>query len=238
MPSNITEKVSLRVSDGTMMDVSTARPNDVNKHPGIMVFQEAFGVNHHIRNILDRFATEGYIAAAPELYHRTQPGFEGSYTDFEGTRKHIQAVTVEGLTADIKTTNEWLYGNNYFEEDKVVSIGFCLGGRVSFLANTVLNLKAAASFYGGSISETLLDKVNDLSAPQLMFWGGLDKHITSDKINKITEELSRQNKNFTNVVFSRAEHGFFCDERASYNPDSARQAWLLVKEYFKTYLSK
>ncbi len=76
-----TQRVTLQVADGTSMNAYTARPAEEGKFPGILVFQEAFGVNAHIRDITERIAREGYVAIAPELFHRTAPGFEGSYTD-------------------------------------------------------------------------------------------------------------------------------------------------------------
>jgi carboxymethylenebutenolidase len=231
-----TEKILLVVSDGSQMDAYTAFPNDNENHPGILVFQEAFGVNPHIRNIAERFAKEGYVAVAPELYHRTQPGFEGSYDDFDSIREHMQATNTETLTSDIKAAYEWLNNNSRVKEKNIVSIGFCLGGRVSLLANIVSELKAGVSFYGGGIVETLLDKIKEISAPQLMFWGGLDKHITSDKVAKINEELKKQDKKYVNVVFSHADHGFFNDQRNVYNHEAATQAWELVKQFLKTYL--
>lgn len=76
------EKITLKVSDGSKMNAYVARPDGADKHPGIMVFQEAFGVNPYIRDVTERLAKEGYIAIAAELFHRTHPGFEGSYTKF------------------------------------------------------------------------------------------------------------------------------------------------------------
>ncbi len=88
MPQLIRNRIELRVNDGTMMSAYVARPEAGRFHSGILVFQEAFGVNGHIRDVTDRFAREGYIAVAPELFHRTAPGFEGNYADFESARPH------------------------------------------------------------------------------------------------------------------------------------------------------
>src|SRR5580698_1534028 len=95
-----TEKVSLKIADGTQMNAYVARPSDSLKHPGLLVLQEAFGVNAHIRDVTERFAREGYVSIAPELYHRTAPGFEGKYDDFPGVMPHMQALTDAGLEAD------------------------------------------------------------------------------------------------------------------------------------------
>jgi carboxymethylenebutenolidase len=82
MPETQTEWITLNVADGTTMRAYVARPQDANQHTGLLVYQEAFGVNAHIRDVTERFAREGYVAVAPELFHRTAPGFEGGYDNF------------------------------------------------------------------------------------------------------------------------------------------------------------
>ena len=233
----IIEDVSLNVSDGTSMAAFVARPKGSDKYPGIFVFQEAYGVNSHIRDVTKRFAHEGFIAIAPELFHRTAHGFEGDYNDFNSTRVHIQALTNEGLIADINAIYDWLRSDTKLLHDEIASIGFCMGGRVSFLANTTVKLKAAVSFYGGGMS-SILDRVPGMQAPQLMFWGGLDKHIDEGQINAVTSSLKANNKIYTNVVISNAEHAFFCDARSSYNPIAAKQAWALVLAYLNSYIGR
>jgi carboxymethylenebutenolidase len=231
----VKEKVDLAVGDGTRMQAYVARPESGGPHPGLMVFQEAFGVNRHIRNVSDRFAAEGYVVIAPELFHRTAPpGFEGSYTDFPSLMPHYQAVTTETAEADIRAAHEWLRSSSHVKPNEISSVGFCLGGRVSFLANSVVPLRAAGSFYGGGIAPGLLDRAAKLQAPALLIWGGLDKHITPEHRKAVTDALSAQNKVFVNAEFSRADHGFFCDERAAYEPHSARQAWALTLEFLRS----
>lgn len=234
--------VTVHVADGTTMNAYSARPNDDQCHPGLIVLQEAFGVNPHIRDVADRFALEGYVAIAPELFHRTAPGFEGSYTDFNATRPHTRALTEDGLTSDLRATCGWLASNEYVQADAVASVGFCMGGRVAFLANAVLPLKATVSFYGGGIapnqtSPGLLGHTRDLHAPILLFWGGRDQHIPPEQRRAVADALSEANKAFVYVEFSEADHGFFCDQRASYNPQAARQAWALMMEFLKDNLS-
>jgi carboxymethylenebutenolidase len=229
------EKVELAVADGTRMAAYVARPVRSGPHPGLLLFQEAFGVNRHIRNVSERFAAEGYVVIAPELYHRTAaPGFEGSYTDFPALMPYYQAVTTETAEADIRSAHEWLGSNAQVKSNEISSVGFCMGGRVSFLANSVVPLRAAVSFYGGGIAPGLLDRASKLQAPSLFIWGGLDKRITREHRKAVTEALSAQQKIYVNVEFSGADHGFFCDERASYEPNSARQAWALTLEFLRS----
>jgi carboxymethylenebutenolidase len=231
----VKENVELGVSDGTRMAAYVARPGDQGAHPGLLVFQEAFGVNRHIRNVCDRFAAEGYVAIAPELFHRTAPpGFEGSYTDFPAVQPHYQAVTTETAEMDVRAAYEWLGSNAHVKANEISSVGFCMGGRVSFLANSAVALCAAVSFYGGGIAPGLLDRAAKIQAPSLLIWGGLDTHITAEHRKAVTDALSAQKKIYVNVEFSRAGHGFFCDERASYEPHSARQAWVLTLEFLRS----
>jgi carboxymethylenebutenolidase len=231
----VKEKVELAVSDGTRMGAYVARPQSSGKSPGLLLFQEAFGVNHHIRNVSDRFAAEGYVVIAAELFHRTAPpGFEVSYTDFPSVMPHMQAVTAETAEQDIRAAYEWLRSNSQVKPDDISSIGFCMGGRVSFIVNSVIPLRAAVSFYGGGIAPGLLDRASRLHGPMLLIWGGLDKHITPEQRKAVTDSLSAHQKVYVNTEFSRADHGFFCDERASYEPHSARQAWALALEFLRS----
>jgi carboxymethylenebutenolidase len=229
------EKVELSVEDGTRMAAYVARPKYAGPHPGLLVFQEAFGVNHHIRSVTERFAAEGYVAIAPELFHRTAPaGFEASYTDYPAVMPHFQAVMPETAEADIRSAYERLRLNPEVKTNEISCIGFCLGGRVSFIANSSVSLRAAVSFYGGGIAPGLLDRASRLQAPSLFIWGGLDKNIPPEQRRAVTEALSAENKIYVNAEFSRAGHGFFCDERAAYEPHSARQAWALTLEFLRS----
>lgn len=231
-----TEFVSVKVSNGASMNMYTAIPRNETNIPGLLLFQEAFGVNAHIRDVAERFAREGYGVVAPELFHRTAPGFEGSYTDFPSAMQHTQALTNEGLAEDIRAAYEWLNQQPSVKQDHIASTGYCLGGRVSVLANVTVPLKGSISYYGGGIAAIAGDKLKNISSPLLLFWGGLDKHITKDQIDIVTNAITELDKDFTSVIFSKADHGFFCDARSSYHPVSARCAWALTLEFLATHL--
>lgn len=236
-----TNWVTLQVADGTAMRAYVAQPQEGRLRAGLLVFQEAFGVNGHIRDVTERFAREGYLALAPELFHRTASGFEGDYANFEPVMPHIRALNEQGLEADVRSAYSWLRENLGTLEAPIACIGFCMGGRVSFLTNSVLPVKAAVSFYGGGIAPNpmgpgLLSRAGDLHAPQLLFWGGLDKHIGPEQTQAVAEALRKAGKPFVNVEFSDADHGFSCDARASYNPAAARQAWALTHSFLNCHL--
>jgi carboxymethylenebutenolidase len=230
---------TLKVNDCTTMGAWFARPKDEAAHAGLLVFQEAFGVNAHIRDIAERFAREGYLAIAPELFHRTGARFEGRYDDFPSTMPHMRALTDTGMTADQRAAYEWLRANGAGELP-ISAIGYCMGGRAAFLAALSLPLACAISYYGGGIAPNannpgLLGRASELQAPVLFFWGGRDKHITPEHIRAITEELRAAGKNYVNVEISSADHGFFCDARSAYNPAAAAQAWPLTLAFLKTH---
>ena len=234
MSSSTSERVTLDVADGTMMDAYVARPNGGGRASGILVFQEAFGVNDHMRRVADRFADFGLLAIAPELFHRSGPGFEGDYTDFEPVRAHTSKLTADGINADIDAAYAWLRGQGVAGR-RIAAVGYCMGGRVAYVANARVELGAAVSYYGGGIVPDLLPLASKQGAPILMFWGGLDAHILPEHYRAVADALTAAGATHEQVVFSRADHGFNCDARASYNEIASRQSWALVKEFFAAY---
>ena len=127
------EYVQLSVNDGTTMRAWVARPKEEGANPGLLVFQEAFGVNAHIRDIAGRFAREGFVAVAPELFHRTGAGVEVRYDDFPSAVPHMKALNDASMAADQRAAFDWLRG--YIGGDlPIFAIGYCMGGRAAFLA--------------------------------------------------------------------------------------------------------
>ncbi len=225
-PALHTERVALETPDGTM-HAYVARPA-AGAANGILVFQEAFGVNAHIRDVTERLARLGLTAIAPELYHRTADGFESGYDDFEPIRPHMAAVNAETLAADARAAHRWLESQG---AARTAAIGFCMGGRAAFVANATVPLAAAVSFYGGGIAPALLDLAPRQSSPILMFWGGADAHVPPEQYRAVADALTAAEREHEQVVFSRAGHGFFCNVRASYDAGSARQAWALTRAF-------
>lgn len=225
------EFTTISVSDGTEMELYVAVPGGKGPFPAIIVLQEAFGVTGHIRSIAERLCKEGYAAVAPDLFHRTARRLEAAYTDFPSIAPHFQAITNEGLAADLRASYDWLQQQAAVQKDRIGSIGFCLGGRVSFLANATLPLAAAVSYYGGYLDK-LVDSAPQLHADHLFFWGGKDQHIPQETIDKVIGAVKAAGKSYTNVVISYADHGFNCDDRASYHPLAAKEAWAHSLAFF------
>lgn len=239
-PPGRTPAVALRESSWATVDVGgspmrlfVARPKAAGPHPGLIVGQEAFGVNEHIRDVTTRWAGQGFVAVAPELFHRTGTGVEGRYDNFAGMAPHMSALSTEGMTEDLTAAHAWLEADGEVDRDRIASIGYCMGGRASFLANCVLPLRAGVSYYGGGIAQQLVGRVSELHGPQLMFWGGLDTHIPPEQHRAIDDALRKAKKAYTTVEFGEGDHGFFCDARPAYNPDVAAEAWALTVAFFQ-----
>lgn len=226
-------KPLLQVADGGEMAAYLARP--AGKARGsVLLFQEAFGVTGHIRGLADRLAGEGYLTLAPELFHRSAPaGFEGSYDNFPAVMAHVQKLTVEGLEADIRAAYEHLAAE--LPGRPIAAVGFCMGGRVAYVAAGAVPLAAAVSYYGGGI-DALLDRAPRLRCPLLLFWGGLDRHITAEKRRAVSDALTAAKADFVEVLWARADHAFNNDERPAYNAAAARQAEALRQAFFTEYL--
>jgi carboxymethylenebutenolidase len=243
MPEVKTETLNLTVDDGTTMRAYMAQPRGNGKFPGMLIFQEAFGVDKHIRDVTERFAKEGYLAIAPELFHRTAPpGFEGNTADFQSVMPHVQALNDKDLGADVRAAHEGLLRQSAIDAQRIGCLGFCMGGRVSFLANLVLPLRAAISFYGGGIAKSergpgLLDRAEQVKAPTFLFWGGQDKHIGPEQRQAVSQALRQAKKTFASMEFSDADHAFFNDTRPNYNKAVSQQAWELSKAFLKANLS-
>jgi carboxymethylenebutenolidase len=235
LPMKNHEFNTIKVADGTEMELYTAFPEGSGKFPAIIVIQEAFGVTGHIRKIVEKFCNEGYAVVSPDIFHRTVHRLQASYDDFSAVMPHYQAITNETLSADLHASFNFLQAQNNVNIDKVGCIGFCLGGRVSFLANATLPLSAAISYYGGGLDQ-LAGEAPNLHGAHLFYWGGLDKHIPQDKIDTIINAVKEAGKDYANVTFSYADHAFNNDERPSYSPLAAKEAWAHTLTFFNNRL--
>jgi len=232
-----TEWINLSVSDGTTMRAYVAQRSKTPR-AALLVYQEIFDVNPHIRDITERFARQGYLAIAPELFHRTGAGFECGYSPEEipKGREHAMQMKPPGVETDVEAA--YAYAKSAGAGLPVAAIGFCMGGRIAFQTALVAPVACAISFYGGGIAPSpmgpgLLDRVASLKAPVMFVWGGKDTHIPPASADQVISAMRASAKPHVNVEFSEAEHGFFCDQRASYHPASAAVAWPMVLAYLE-----
>jgi carboxymethylenebutenolidase len=225
------------VRDGTEMIVHIAVPAaGTATGGGIMIFQEAYGVNDYLREVVLKFAGLGLVGVAPELYHRSGDGRVGSYDDPHDVIAPLtKATTPEGLAADVRATFDWLAGDAKLGVDakRIGAVGFCMGGRTAYLANANVPLAAAISFYGGRIP-AWFDLVSKQHAPLLMFWGAKDETIPLEQQREVAAAFDAAGLIHTQVVFSEAGHAFFRHTRAEmYEPRAAGMAWAASIEFLR-----
>lgn len=235
-PEIRTSSVTIPVADGTTMGAYLAAPAALGPRAAIVVIQEIFGVNAHVRDVTERFAREGYLAVAPEIFHRFAPGYQGSYEDIQSSIAMTAKLTPEGVQADLAATHTWLNARNDVRPGKVAAVGYCMGGRLAFVANAALPLAASVSYYGGGIATHHLDLADALHGPQLLVWAGNDPWIPAADRDRVHAAVRDAGKRVVNVEFSGANHGFFCDARSDYDPGAARQAWALTLAFLEHWL--
>ena len=212
----------LTAEDGHELGAYRADPPGAPRG-GIVVCQEIFGVNVHIREVCDGFAADGFVAIAPALYDRSsrkdcQLGYGAE--DIELGRKLREEFSWDDTVKDVKATVEQLTADDL----KVGTVGYCWGGTISYLAGTRLPVHAAVVYYGGQIIPYVEERAN---CPMLMHFGRRDQSIPLSDVDRI----SSAHPDATVHVYD-AEHGFNCDHRASYDEASATLARARTMEFF------
>ncbi len=206
--------LSLITSDHHTLGAYRADPQGKPKG-GIVVAQEIFGVNSHIRNVCDRLAAAGYVAVAPALFDRFVRDFESGYSPDEvaHARKYLGNIDWGKMLLDIEAGVKDVQAAG-----PVGVVGFCMGGSVAFLAATRLpGLSAAVAFYGGQIVKYADEKPK---CPVQMHFGDQDASIPTSDV-----EIIKKKRPDTEIHVYSAGHGFNCDERGSFHDASAKLAW-------------
>ncbi|MDH3687415.1 MAG: dienelactone hydrolase family protein [Myxococcales bacterium] len=242
-----TERVSIPLADGGAMGGYLARPEGEAPLPAVIVYMEIFGVNGHIRDVTERVAGEGYVAIAPDYFHRTGPGIELAYDDAgmaEGMT-HLGQLDADQMIADANDTLRFLRARSDVRGDKIGAMGFCIGGHMTYLTACETDVVAAASFYGGGIAgpqgpgggASTVSRTPQLGGRLLCLFGAEDTMIPQDQVAEIQAALDAQGGSHEVIVYPGADHGFFCDQRATYHEGAAKDAWSRVKTLFAAELA-
>ena len=220
---------SLVASDSFKLGAYRAEPSGPAKG-GMVVIQEIFGVNHHIRAVCDQLAADGYAAVAPAVFDRQEPNFECGYSPDEiaNARKFVANPDWAAMMRDVQAAIDELE-----KEGPVGIIGFCLGGSIAFLAASKLSgLSAAVGYYGGQIAK------NVDSAPKIptqLHFGETDASIPMSDVDLIKQKRGGDTEIY---VYPGAGHGFHCDERGSYNEAAAKLAWTRTLDFLGKHIKK
>jgi carboxymethylenebutenolidase len=228
----------------TMIDVPTpagampaqlARPAGDGPFPAVIVIQEAFGLNAHIKDVAQRLAAEGYVTIAPDVFHRGGRGRTAGYDELPKALQLMGELNDAGIVEDVRAAVDHLRTLPQVRADRIGITGFCMGGRVAFLAAAKLPdaIAATAPFYGGGIDPAWTATVKH---PVLAFFGDADPFIPNEQVERLRAEATRLGKPVEVVVYAGAPHGFFCNERDSYRPDAAKDAWAKLLAFFGKHL--
>jgi carboxymethylenebutenolidase len=240
-----TERVQIEVG-GQRMGGYLARPDNGKVHPAVIVWMEIFGVNSHIRDVTERVAREGYVALAPDFFHRTAPGLELGYgeKDMQAGIGYLMKLDADEMIADARAALAYLRGRRDVAGERIGCMGFCIGGHMTFLTACETDVRAAASYYGGGIAApqamggkaSLLSRAARIRGRINCYFGAKDAMIPGDQIEAIRKALRGAGVRHEVHVYPDADHGFHCDQRASYHAASARDAWQKTLQLFREEL--
>ena len=223
--------VDLKAADGFVFPAYVAKPAGQPKG-AVVVVQEIFGVNSHIRSVADGYAAEGYLAVAPATFHRVKPGVELGYSQEDmgagmALKAAVEALPAPGVMQDIQAAHQ-----HAAPAGKVVIVGYCWGGLLTWRAACTLDgLSAAVPYYGGGVT-TPDEAARQPKVPVLAHFGDQDHWIPLDSV----EAFKRAHPDVEVHVYS-ANHGFNCDQRGSYDAAAAKLARERTLAFFRRHLA-
>ena len=226
------QTLTLKAADGHSFPAYVAEPAGTPKG-GIVVLQEIFGVNSHIRSVADGYAAEGYFVVAPATFHRVKADVELGYTEADmgtgfGFKTAVDGLPEPGVMADIQAAIDHAAAGG---SGKVGIVGYCWGGLLTWRSACSLSgLSAAVPYYGGGMTAQP-DAARQPKVPVLAHFGDQDHWIPLD-----TVEAFRQNQPGVEVHVYKANHGFNCDQRGSFDADAARTARERTLAFFARHL--
>ena len=209
----------------------------------VIVIPEAFGLNGHIEDITERIAAAGHRAVGLDIFHRSGGG-TAPYDDFEKVLPLFEGLTDEGLLDDIDAARAHLQAVGIGDASTGI-VGFCFGGRATFLAAVRRPLGASVGFYGGGIVTgrfpqfpPLIDESASLQSPWLGLFGDVDQGIPIADVERLRGALDERTTVDHEIVrFPDADHGFNCDQRPAYHPEAAADAWQRMLAWFNRHLT-
>ena len=231
----------LIVINGQEVPVYRAQPEGKTNPPVILVISEIFGVHEHIKDVARRFAKQGYMAVAPDLFVRA--GDAGSVPNIADLMRDIVGKTPDAqVMSDLDTVVNWAQQRGG-DTERLGITGFCWGGRVTWLyAAHNPKVKAGVAWYGRLVGEATpnspkhpVDIAQNLKTPVLGLYGGKDTGIPLESVNRMKAELAKGNSKSEFVVYPDAGHAFHADYRPSFNEADAKDGWRRALDWFRKH---
>lgn len=190
--------------------------------PGLVLYQEIFGVNRHIRAVAQQYALDGFVVLAPDLFWRQAEKVELGYDGADRDRgiEMMKKLDPAGLKADVASSVATLRAVPEVAGRKVGAIGYCLGGRLAYLTAAQTDVDAAVSYYGGGVHDNL-QLAASIQAPMQFHYAETDASIPLEAVEKVRAAMGKRAEVF---VYPGASHGFNCWDRSAYHPASAALA--------------
>ena len=220
--------------------VSHPSPSEGNNFPAVIVIMEAFGVTSHIEKVCDQYAANGYVAIAPALYHRQHPNPKRGYDEMPAVQEYMGALRDDELVEDVNVAIDYLQ-NKYPRTagQKIGIVGYCVGGRIAYLAATsCAGISAASVYYGGRIlvpfgdGSAPIDLTSNITIPVMGNFGDDDTNPSPDDVKTIDAALTAAGVTHDFKSYPGAGHGFNCDDRGSYNAEAATDAFTRTLGFF------
>ena len=191
--------------------------------PGVVIIQEIFGVNAHIRNVVEEYAAAGYVAIAPDLFWRIEPNLQLGYTpdDIQKARAFRPKFNFDLGVRDIESAMKTIRAMPECNR-KLAVVGYCFGGLMAYLTAARTDVAAASCYYGGGI-DTYIGEAGSVKCPIQFHFGSADKAIPPDVWDKVRGAFAGR-KDAEVFIYEGAEHGFNCNLRASFNPEASKLA--------------
>jgi carboxymethylenebutenolidase len=240
--SERTETVEISTSNGEKMAGYLALPEGDGPHPAVLVFMEIFGVNDHVQDVTRRVAKEGYVALAPDYFHRTGPGIQLAYDDagMAAGMEQLNQLVADQMIGDAKDAIAFLRKRDDVVANRIGAMGFCIGGHMTYLAACETDIVAAAAYYGGAIAAEegpggavpTVSRTPKISGRINCYFGAKDALIPPHRVETIRNALESADIVHDVHVYPDADHGFHCDQRATYHEASAKDAWRRTFELF------
>jgi len=229
-----TEWTSVPAAGGASFDAYLALP-PAGSGPGLVLFQEIFGVNPHIRTLAEQYALDGFVVLAPDVFWRQQRRVELGYEGAERQRgiELATALNAAQVAVDLVASVAALRARPEVHGARVGAIGYCMGGRLAYLAAATAGVDTAVAYYGGGIHDQL-DKAADIRCPVQFHYAGRDDHIPMSAVDKVRAAMAGKDAQIH--VYPGAMHGFNCWARASYQASSAALAHGRSVEFLARHL--